>query len=335
MAVTRERTGASTFLAAVPIGLRRVVIATAGSPGDVAFRAFTLLCALVILAAVVAIAGMLLVRSNLAFARFGWGFLTSQSWDPVSQRFGVLPFLYGTVVTSIVALLLAAPVGLAVAIFLVEICPRPLQAPLAFLAELLAAIPSVVYGLWGIFVLAPVLRSVVEPALGHALGFLPIFRGAPYGVGLLAGSCILAIMITPTVVAIAREVLAAVPDAQRQAAYALGATRWEVIWSAVLPYGLSGIVGAIVLALGRAVGETMAVTMVIGNNHTISASVFGLGATLPSVLANEFAEASTPLYISTLMEVALVLFGLTIVLNVAARLLVAGIARGRTAKVAA
>lgn len=318
-------------LAALPAALRGAVRAGTGSAGDVAFRAFTLACGLAIVAIVVAILGVLVARSGLSFAAAGWGFLAGRTWDPVSQRFGALPFIYGTVVTSVVALALATPVGLAVALFLTEVCPQRLRAPLAFLAELLAAIPSVVYGLWAIFVLVPVLRSVVEPALGHTLGFLPLFRGAPYGVGLLAGGCVIAVMIAPTIIAVSRDVLAAVPTAQREAAYALGATRWEAIAGAVLPYGLPGIVGAVILALGRAVGETMAVTMVIGNNHAISASLFALGDTLASLLANEFAEASSPRYVSALIEIALVLFGLTVALNVVARLLTAGVARGRTA----
>ena len=305
---------------------RRAVRSTTGLPGDVAFRVLTLLCGMLVLAAVVGILGTLLIQSRLSFAAFGWTFLGGQTWDPVAKQFGALPFIFGTVVTAAVAVVLAAPCGLAVALFLTEMAPRRLRMPLAFGAELLAAIPSVVYGLWGIFVLAPVLRSVVEPALGH-FGFLPLFSGPAYGVGMLAGGCIIAIMIVPTIIAISRDVIAAVPQAQREAAYALGATKWEVITSAILPFGASGIIGAIVLALGRAVGETMAVTMVIGNSHTIQASLFGLGDTMSSVLANEFTEAAYPLYLSALIEVGLVLFGVTVLLNIGARLLVWRITR--------
>ncbi len=308
--------------------LRRAVGSRTGTAGDVGFRVLTLLCALAILAVVLGVAVVLVLQSGLSLHTFGWSFLVNRTWDPVAKKFGALPFIYGSVVTSAVALILATPLGLAVALYLTEAAPRPLRAPLAFGAELLAAIPSVVYGLWGIFVLVPVLRSVVEPALGHVLGFLPVFSGPAYGVGLLAGGCIIAIMIVPTIIAISRDVIAAVPQAQREAAYALGATRWEVISGAVLPFGASGIIGAVVLALGRAIGETMAVTMVIGNNHDISASVFGLGDTLASVIANEFAEAADRLYLSTLVEVGLVLFGVTIILNIIARLLVWRVARG-------
>lgn len=299
------------------------------SVGDAAFRALTLLCALAILASVLGIALLLALNSGPSFRAFGWGFLTARQWDPVAQRFGALTFIYGTLVTSLVALVLATPLGLAVALFLTEVCPPPLRAPLAFLAELLAAIPSVVYGLWGVFVLVPVLRSAVEPFLHRTLGFLPLFRGTPYGVGLLAGGCVIAIMITPTIIAVSRDVLAAVPAAQREAAYGLGATRWEVIGRAVLPFAASGIIGALVLALGRAVGETMAVTMVIGNARQISPSLFSLGNTLASVLASEFAEATSALYVSTLVELGLVLFGVTILLNALARALVWGVSRGR------
>ncbi len=301
--------------------LRRAVKSTTGLRGDVAFRALTLLCGLLVLAAVVGILGTLLIQSRLSIAAFGWSFLGGQTWDPVAKHFGALTFVFGTIVTSAVAVVLAAPFGVAVALFLTEMAPRRLRVPLAFGAELLAAIPSVVYGLWGIFVLAPVLRSVVEPALGH-FSFLPLFSGPAYGVGLLAGGCIIAIMIVPTIIAISRDVIAAVPQAQREAAYALGATQWEVITSAILPFGASGIIGAVVLALGRAVGETMAVTMVIGNSHTIQTSLFGLGDTMSSVLANEFTEAAYPLYVSALTEIGLVLFGVTVLLNVGARLLV-------------
>lgn len=301
--------------------LLRVTRSTTGLRGDNAFRGLTLVAALLILAIVLGIVIALLNESRLAMSAFGWGFVIGQNWDPVAQEFGALPFIYGTVVTSVVALALATPFGVAVALFLTELAPRRFRTVLGFGAELLAAIPSVVYGLWGIFVLAPFLQSVVEPALGH-LSFIPLFAGPPYGVGLLAGGCIVAIMIVPTIVAISRDVLTAVPVAQREAAYALGATQWEVISTSVVPFAASGIIGAVMLALGRAVGETMAVTMVIGNNPQIVGSLFALGNSMASLLANEFTEAAYPLYVSALVEIGLVLFGVTVLLNVLARLLV-------------
>ena len=253
---------------------------------------------------------------------FGWGFLVHTTWDPVAENFGALPFIYGTLVSSLLALLLAVPLSLGSAIYLTQIAPFRIRPPIAFLIELLAAIPSVVYGLWGVFVLAPFLRNWVQPALGATLGFLPLFQGPPYGVGMLAAGIILSIMIVPFITAVAREVFLAVPHAQREAALALGATRWETIRMAVLPYGRSGVIGAVLLGLGRALGETMAVTMVIGNRPEIAASLFAPGYTMASVLANEFTEATSDLYLSALIEVGLLLFLLTIVVNALARLLV-------------
>ncbi len=301
--------------------LLKALRSTTGLAGDNIFRGLTLLAALLILAVVIGILSALLNESRLSMAAFGWSFVVGQDWDPVAKVFGALPFIYGTVVTSLIALALATPFGIAVAVFLTELAPRGSRRALSFGAELLAAIPSVVYGLWGIFVLAPFLQSVIEPGLGH-FAFLPIFAGPPYGVGLLAGGTIVAIMIVPTIIAIARDVMTAVPVAQREAAYALGATQWEVISSAVIPYAASGIIGAVMLALGRAVGETMAVTMVIGNNPQIVGSLFALGNSMASLLANEFTEAAYPLYVSALIEIGLVLFGVTVLLNILARLLV-------------
>lgn len=260
--------------------------------------------------------------SALSLERFGWGFVTSAQWDPVRERFGALPFIFGTVVSSLLALLIAVPIALGVAIALAELAPRFIRGPLGFLVELLAAIPSVVYGLWGIFVLAPWLREVVEPALGRALGFLPIFSGVPRGFGMLAGGLILAIMILPTIASVSRDVMRAVPTTYREAALALGATRWEAVRRAVLPAARSGIVGAVVLGLGRALGETMAVTMVIGNRAEISSSLFAPSATLAAVIANEYTEASGDLYLAALSELGLLLFAVTVLLNIVARLLV-------------
>mgnify|MGYP001160643702 FL=1 len=252
---------------------------------------------------------------------FGWKFIFSNEWDPVKEKFGALPFIFGTVVSSVLALLLALPVSIGVAVFLNEIVNKTLRTPLSFLIEILAAIPSIIYGFWGIFVLAPFMRSTVQPFLQSTLGFLPFFKGTPYGTGLLTAAIILAIMITPIITAITRDVLKAIPTAQREAAYALGATKWEAIKMALLN-ARSGILGASVLGLGRAIGETMAVTMVIGNRAEISASLFEPAYTMASVIANEFAEASGNLHVSALIEVGLILFAVTFIINSFARLLI-------------
>ena len=267
--------------------------------------------------------------TNAALSRqtFGWGFLRSSAWDPVNGQFGALPFLYGTVVTALLALALAVPVGVGAAIFLAEMAPRRWSDVLTFLIELLAAVPSVIYGLLGIFVLIPILRSTVVPALQRVFGFLPIFRGTFYGVSYFAAACILAIMIVPYIVSISREVLLAVPQSQREAMMALGATRWDVTWRAVVPFAKRGILGSVFLALARALGETMAVTMVIGNVPSVSTSLLAPGYTIAAVIANEFTEAAGDLYLSSLIELALVLFAVTMVLNALARLLMLSVAR--------
>jgi phosphate transport system permease protein len=263
-----------------------------------------------------------------AVREFGWAFLTSSEWNPVEGEFGALPFIFGTLASSLLAVLIAVPLAVGLAIFLTELAPRWVAAPVAFGTELLAAIPSVVYGLWGIFVLVPWLRSAVQEPLANALGdSIPLFRGPAYGVSILSAGVILAIMIVPFISAVSREVLAAVPRVQREGALALGATRWEMTWQVVLPYATPGIIGATILGLGRALGETMAVTMVIGNRPEIATSLFAPGYTMASVLANEFSEASTDLYLAALMEVALILFGITVVVNTFARLLVWRVAR--------
>ena len=259
--------------------------------------------------------------SGLSIRAFGWGFLTSTEWDPVAEKFGALPYIWGTLVTSAIALTLAVPIGIGSAVFLAELAHRHVGSIVAFVMELLAAIPSIVYGVWGFFVLAPWLRTSVEPWLIEHYGFLPLFRGAPFGIGVLNAGIILAIMVVPTIVSISREVLLATPSALREASLALGATRAEAIGVA-LDAARPGILGAAILALGRALGETMAVTMVIGNTNRISLSVLDPGATMASVIANEFTEATTPLYISALIEIALALFAVTIVVNAFARLLV-------------
>ncbi|MDO8672312.1 MAG: phosphate ABC transporter permease subunit PstC [Dehalococcoidia bacterium] len=289
---------------------------------DVIFRLAALIFASLIVLLLLAMVGSMVKSSWPAIQKFGTGFLVGSTWDPVFQNFGALPFIYGTVVSSLLALLLAVPVSLGAAIFLAELAPPWVKGPVSMMIELLAAIPSVVYGLWGIFVLNPWLRTSVEPMLGQKFGFLPLFQGPIYGLGMLSGGLILAIMIIPTISSISREVLTAVPNSQREAMYALGATRWETITRVIVPYARAGIVGAIVLGLGRAVGETMAVTMVIGNRPEISASLFAPGYTMASVIANEFAEATYDLYLSALVEMGLVLLFVTVILNGLARLLV-------------
>jgi phosphate transport system permease protein len=254
-------------------------------------------------------------------ATSGWGFVTGRTWDPISGEFGALPFIYGTVVTSILALLFAIPVGVGAAIFLAELAPSRLSDPMTFLIELLAAVPSVIIGLIGIFVLVPALNTVV-PALKSVLGFLPIFSGPFYGVSVFSAGVVLSVMIVPFIISISREVLLAVPRDQREAALALGATRWESTCQVVIPYARTGIIGSIFLALARSLGETMAVTMVIGNTPKISASLLAPGYSIASVIANEFTEATGDLYLSALIELGLVLFALSIVLNGAARLLI-------------
>jgi phosphate transport system permease protein len=264
----------------------------------------------------------LVMAAMPAIQRFGASFLWISRWDPVHDVFGAVPFAYGTVASSLVALVLAVPVSLGVAIFLAEIAPPGISTVLSFVIELLASIPSVILGLWGIFVMAPWLRTVVEPALAATLGWLPLFSGPAYGFGLLAGGMILAIMVLPIVSSVSREVLKAVPVSQREAAYALGATRWEVIRWAVVPYGRAGIIGAIILGLGRALGETMAVTMVIGNRPQVATSLFQPAYTIAAALANEFSEAVTTLHVSALIELAAVLFVITLIVNAIARWLV-------------
>jgi phosphate transport system permease protein len=290
--------------------------------GDPLFRLLTHAGALSLVLLTVAIVGAMAWAAWPSLQAFGWTFVVTSTWDPVAEIFGALPFIYGTLVSSLLALLIAVPLGIGAAVYLAELAPSWVRPPVAFLIELLAAIPSVVYGLWGIFVLAPWLRARVQPALGAALGFLPLFQGPPYGVGMLAAGIILAVMIVPFITAVSREVLLAVPASQREAALALGATRWEATRLAVLRYGRSGLIGAVLLGLGRALGETMAVTMVIGNRPEIALSLFAPGYTMASVIANEFTEATSDLYLGALIEIGLLLFVVTVGVNALARLLV-------------
>jgi phosphate transport system permease protein len=290
--------------------------------GDRLYRALILASVWAVLILAVGLVAALSWESWPAIRAFGLRFLVTSHWDPVAGELGALPFIYGTLVSSLLALLIAVPLSLGAAIFLAELAPAWIRPPVAFLIEMLAAVPSVVYGLWGIFVLVPWLRDWVQPPLGRALGFLPLFQGPPYGIGMLAAGLILAIMVVPYITSVSREVLLAVPGSQREAALGLGATRWETTRIAVLRYGRSGLIGAILLGLGRALGETMAVTMVIGNRPEIAASLFAPGYTMASVLANEFTEATSDLYVSALVEIGLLLLVVTVLVNGLARVLV-------------
>jgi phosphate transport system permease protein len=304
-----------------------------GKLADGAFGALMLLCALSIFAIVLFIASILILRSKLSLHQFGMHFFVTQDWDPVNGIFGALPFIFGTLVTSFLALLIAVPLALGVAVFLTELCPRALRSPISFLTELLAAIPSVVYGLWAVFVLVPLVRDHIGPFLSTTMGWTGLFSGANFGVNMLTAGIILAIMILPIISSLARDIMLAVPNHQREAMLALGATRWEMIRTGVLRNARIGIVGAVILGLGRALGETMAVTMVIGNQVNISKSLLAPGYTLASVIANEFTEATGDLYLSSLIEIGLALFLVTIVVNAIARLLVWAVTRGTPARV--
>lgn len=290
--------------------------------GDEIARIVTLVFAMITVVITGVLVYQLWTQSAQARRAFGLHFLSGQVWDPVFGHFGALPFIYGTLMSSALGLLIAVPLGLGAAIFLSELAPRRLSDGLTFLVDLLAAVPSVIYGLLGIFVLVPLMRTEIQPALKRTLGFLPLFQGPIYGIGLLTAGLVLSVMIVPFIISVSREVLLAVPFEQREAALALGATRWEATWRAVVPYARTGIMGSIFLALARALGETMAVTMVIGNNPRISSSLFGPGYSIAAVLANEFSEATGNLYLSALIELGLVLFLLTLVLNGLARLLI-------------
>ena len=303
------------------------------SMADSTFRWLMLLCALSIFAIVALIATELVTHSQITLAKFGWKFFVGSAWDPVNNNFGALPFIYGTIMTSIVALVIAVPLAVGVAVFLTEMCPKALRGGLSFLTELLAAIPSVVYGLWAIFVLVPLLRTYINPFLIDVLGWTGLFVRPDFGIGMFAAGVILAIMILPIISSLTREVMSAVPHTQREAVLALGATRWEMIRMGVLRNARIGIVGSIILGLGRALGETMAVAMVIGSSPTISKSLLAPAATMASVIANEFAEASDDTYRSALIEIGLALFLVTIVVNILARLLVWAVTRGAPARV--
>jgi phosphate transport system permease protein len=296
--------------------------------GDVLFRWVLTLAAVSIPVLLGFLVYELWLGSRMAMGRFGFSFVTTSTWDPVAEEFGAFPLMFGTLASSILALVIAVPLSLGVAIYLTEFAPKAIRQPVAFLIGLLAAIPSVVYGLWGIFVLIPILRTSVFPFLRDTLGFLPLFQGAIYGPSMLSAGIILAIMVMPYIMSVSREVLMAVPDTQREAALGLGATRWEAVITAVVPYARSGIIGAVILGLGRALGETMAVTMLIGNRHEIAASLFAPSYTMAAAIANEFSEAVGDMHLSALAYVAFLLFVVTVVVNAGARLLIWRVARG-------
>ena len=306
--------------------------------GDVPWQFIIVAMAVLVLILMLAIGWSVWQQSEASRQAFGLSFIAptqQSSWDPVRENFQAWPIILSTLVTSLIAIVVATPISVGIAVFLSELCPARLRTPLNFMVEMLAAIPSVVYGLWGIFVFLPLVVKPVGDFLGSGLGFLPLFSGtiAASGASRLGASLILTIMILPTIAAVSRDVFRAIPQAQREAALALGATRWETIWQVLIPYGLSGILGAVILGLGRAMGETMAVTLVIGNNTVESSgSLLKAGSTLASVIANQFAEATGPLHTSSLIQLGLILFVMTLVLNFAARLLVWRVARSTPAE---
>ncbi len=299
---------------------------------DRIFKSAMTACGLAVVGVLVLIVYELIAGSGLSWHAFGFRFFAGSDWNPVSEQFGALPFIYGTLLSSLLALILAVPLAVGVAVFTTEMCPKVLRGPLSFFVELLAAIPSVIYGLWAMFVLVPLLSGYIQPFLAKTLGWTGLFEGPPYGIGMLAAGIILAIMIIPIISSITREVLMVVPQHQREGVLALGATRWEMIRVGVLRNARAGILGGIILGLGRALGETIAVTMVIGNRPEIAKSLFAPGYTMASVLANEFSEATGDVYLSSLVEIGLALFLVTIVVNALAQLLVWSVTRGQPAR---
>jgi phosphate transport system permease protein len=293
--------------------------------GDVAFRIVTQACAIAVLLLLSGVIVSLAYGSAPALSQFGFGFLSSQAWNPVTENFGALPAIYGTLVTSLIALLIAIPIGLGIAVFLTELCPHSLRRPIGVAVELLAGIPSIIYGIWGMFILAPFLQATVQPALIATFAGVPwlseVFAGPPYGIGILTAGIILSIMILPLIASISRDVFNTVPAVLKEAAFGIGCTRWEVMRRIVAPYTGVGLVGGVMLALGRALGETMAVTFVIGNAHKIYPSILGPGTTISATIANEFTEADGKLYTSSLISLGLVLFVITFVVLACARLL--------------
>jgi phosphate transport system permease protein len=322
----------ATNVTSTPALRKPLLPSSTGEVPDRIFQSAITVCGLAVLGLLVLIVYELMSGSKLSWHAFGFKFFAASNWDPVQESFGALPFIYGTMVSSILALIIAVPLAVGVAVFTTEMCPKALRGPLSFFVELLAAIPSVIYGLWAIFVLVPLLSNYIQPFLSKTLGWTRLFEGPPYGIGMLAAGIILAIMIVPIISSITREVLMVVPQHQREGVLALGATRWEMIWVGVLRNARAGIVGGIILGLGRALGETMAVTMVIGNRPEISKSLFAPGYTMASVLANEFSEATGDTYLSALVEIGLALFFVTIIVNALAQLLVWTVTRGQPAR---
>jgi phosphate transport system permease protein len=290
--------------------------------GDEIARLVTFIFAMTVVLITVLLVYELWVNSALPRHKFGLNFFTTSVWDPIMDEFGALPFIYGTIVTSAVALFIAVPLGIGAAIFLAEMAPQRISDTLQFFIDLLAAVPSVIYGVLGVFIVVPLMRTVIYPLINKPLGFLPIFKGPSYGVGFLTAGIVLAIMVIPYIISVSREVLLSVPRDQREAALALGATRWESTWKVVVPFAKTGIMGSIFLALARALGETMAVTMVVGNTPKIAASLFAPGYSIAAVIANEFTEATGPLYTQSLIALGLVLFILTFIINGLARILI-------------
>ena len=319
---------------AAPIQRRQSPLANASDSRwpDELFRYAMWACAASVLVILTLIVYELVLNSRLSWHAFGFKFFNGQDWDPVQDHFGALPFIYGTLVSSLLALLIAVPLSVGTAVFLTEMCPVWLRGSLSFFTELLAAIPSVIYGLWAIFVLVPILRLYIQPWLVTTLGWTGFFEGPPFGIGMLAAGVVLAIMIIPVISSITREVMSVVPSHQREGVLALGATRWEMIRLGVLRNARTGIVGGVILGLGRSLGETMAVTMVIGNRPEIAKSLFAPGYTMASVIANEFSEATGDLYLSALVEIGLALFFVTIIVNALARVLVWSVTKGQPAR---
>ena len=292
------------------------------SIGDWTFRFLIYGCGLIVLLTALYLAYELVDQARPAFDRFGFGFLTGRTWNPVKEIFGALPAIYGTLISSALAILLAVPVSIGAAIFLSELAPAWLRTPASYLIETLAAIPSVIFGLWGLFVLVPIIRDPVEKVLAGHFSWIPLFDGPQFGIGLLSAGVILAIMILPIITSVSRDILLAIPNNQREAMIALGATRWEVVWKAVIPYARSGLIGAVILGLGRAMGETMAVTMTIGNQFRVPKSLFDPAHNIASGIASQFPEASAGVFIGSLIYLALILFVISVLINIAARVLV-------------
>lgn len=291
--------------------------------GDSLFKGVSFFFAVSVIALMILIFAVLVKESWLSLKAFGFGFVYSSAWDPVAGDFGALPAIYGTIVSSIIAIVIAVPVSFGIAIFLTEMAPAWLRGPIGTAIELLASIPSIIYGMWGLFILAPILSEYVEPPLVEYLGFLPLFSGAPLGIGMLPAGFILAIMIIPFISSVSRDVIRMVPSILKESGYGVGATKWEVIWKIVIPFAKSGIIGAVILGLGRALGETMAVTFLIGNSHDISMNLLDPATSISATLANEFTEAVEDIYLSSLVELGLILFVITFVVLALAKLLIA------------